>query len=107
MAGSKFFGKKKKTAVDLLTDALGEQAEDSAVISEQDSVVKPDSVHQAYNVFYDSATKKYNKVTIEYDIDSGFCEIVDVAPFTDNLAVASNSIGQTIALKLFKKTERQ
>lgn len=56
--------------------------------------------HKAYNVFYDSATKKFMLVTIEYTIKTGYSSIVSVEPVADNWRVGMGKVHDIMALKL-------
>lgn len=90
-----------------LKDAFGE-TETVAIVPEVKEVIKleePKNYHKAVNAYYDKQLKKYMKITIEYDVKTGYAKIVGNEPFADDVAVASAKLGRELALKLFKKEE--
>jgi len=96
----------------LLADAAGEVKE---VIQEvkviQEVAVAPKAeakvvTHLAYNVYFDSAKRKFMLVTIEYTTNMQQAKIVSVEPFADDLAVAIKKLADRFALKLMRHTEK-
>lgn len=122
MAGSKFFGKKRKTGEEpissdeleqLLSAAIEsppEQIETTETLVEQEKINQTDEMkglilHKAHNVYLDKATKKYMLVTIEYDIRTGYCKVVSSEPLADDIGVAMYKLSNKFSLKLFRQEE--
>ena len=122
MAGSKFFGKKRKTEDEpissdeleqLLSAAIEsppEQVETTEAVVEQEKTNQVDEVsslilHKAHNVYLDKKLKKYMLVTLEYDIRTGFCRVVGSEPVADDIGVAIYKLNNKFSLKLFRQEE--
>jgi hypothetical protein len=121
MAGSKFYGKKKREIIEeeelgKLLDAA--TADESAKVEEsKDEEVKPTEVinqsvqptslklHRAHNLYRNKTTKKYMLVTIEYDLASGYSKIVSEEPVADDIGVGLMKIENIFRLKVFRQEE--
>lgn len=61
---------------------------------------------QAYNVHYHSKLKKFMLVTIEFDLVTGFSQVVGNEPWADSWPVAIEKLRNKIALILIRGENR-
>lgn len=107
--GSKFFGKKKEKTIeeeDLLVEAL--LAPTSEVIEEKINLPEPDTSpiwHRAHNLYYDSKTKMYMIVTVEYDPRTKATRFVSQTPEADDLRIGLYKLQGLFNMKVFKQEE--
>lgn len=97
----------------LLAAALKEEVKDITKMEKEIAKVAPTPPpppevqrHKAINVFYNDTLKKFVKVVIEYDLASGYSEIVEAEPFTENLAIALHQTHEELAMKLVQRKEK-
>lgn len=62
----------------------------------------PEPTETAYDMIYDSGSKKYIKVTIKYSLDSGVGTVVSKEEITGNQAVAIVTINNTFMEKMIR-----
>jgi hypothetical protein len=122
MAGSKFFGKKRKAGSESISSEELEQLLSAAIESPPEQVevretlveqektnqmgeVSSLNLHKAHNVYRDSKLNKYMLVTIEYDINTGYCKVVGTEPIADDIGVAIYKLSNKFSLKLFRQEE--
>lgn len=130
MAGSKFRGFiKKKPKVEEATPISADISETELVgllnsLNEPEvveievasvEVVKPvvkvtvadiNVKHKAYNVFFDSAKRKYMLVTIQYNPATKDSEVVSIEPLADSQPTAIFKLNNIFALKIARAEEK-
>ncbi len=67
--------------------------------------VEPMKVFRAYGVYYDSKTKKFVKIDIDYCIENNYTAIVSQEILGDSKAVAIFKMGNALNVKLAKNME--
>lgn len=55
----------------------------------------------AFDVYKDEKTRKYMKVTLEYDLESGIGRVRDVKVIADSQPLAVMKMNESIARKIF------
>lgn len=90
------FGEAAKVAVETPTETVNRRIDEGKI-----------EMHKAYNVYFKTSIKKWMLVTIEYHLPSGRCAVVSEEEFSDSVPVAVKRIGDIIALKAFKQTEKE
>lgn len=60
----------------------------------------------SYNVHYNTKYKKFMLVTIEFDLVTGFCQIVSTEPWADSWPVAIEKLRNKVALVLARGEDR-
>jgi hypothetical protein len=96
----------------LLASALKEEARDITKMEKEIEKIAPIlppppeiKRHTALNVFYNTKLKKFIKVVIEYDLNTGYSKIVSADPVADHWGIALSMMHDEFAMKLAQKKE--
>lgn len=77
------------------------QAEEQAIAAE----VSQNKTFEAMGVFYNAKIKKFCRVLIDYDPETGAARVSSITDLADSSAVAASRVGQYYSLKLIRRTE--
>lgn len=76
------------------------------VVKEQEAkAVNQGKTFEAFGLCYNDKARKFMKVLIEYNPETGFTKMISVEPYADSAPTALNKLNKILSLRMIKKEE--